>query len=131
LRFYSIQKLYNDIILSSRWQIIEMRSSRFSQISFVYSRPPDPQVDPVGILVLGIGFLILRVLMWPLPPTRPSILFRFLRWQRIGEGDIVVMLILLQGLDGEGVKVDLATTLIHFHTEKEEGGLLGLRRLAR
>jgi hypothetical protein len=119
LRFYSIQKLYNDIVLSNWWQIIEMRSSRFGQVFFVYSRTPGPQVDSVGILVLGIGPLVLRILMRPLLPTRSNVLFRFLWWQRVGEGYVVMMFILLQGLDGEGVKVDLATKLVRFRMGKE------------
>jgi hypothetical protein len=69
--------------------------------------------------------------MQPLPPTRPSVLFRFLWWQRVGEGDVVVMLILLQGLDRQGIKVNLAMTLVHFTRTKREGGSLGLRRLGR
>jgi hypothetical protein len=52
--------------------------------------------------------------MRPLLPIRSIVLFRLLWWRRVGEGDVVVMFILLQGLDGEGVKVDLIK-LIRFH----------------
>jgi hypothetical protein len=56
--------------------------------------------------------------MRPLLPIRSIVLFRLLWWRRVGEGDVVVMFILLQGLDGEGVKVDLIK-LIRFHMGEE------------